>query len=79
MASIHVTEIQQLLAARGEPDALPRSPEGYFLEIRFDQPGVWTGQVDPEFQNRVITAETGYGSVTILFDKEGQLRSIDLS
>jgi hypothetical protein len=79
VASIHVTEIQQLLAARGQGDAVPRSPDGYFLEIRFDRPGELAGVVDPEFQNRVLTVESPFGSVAIVFDDEGQLRSIDLS
>jgi hypothetical protein len=79
VASIHVTEIQRLLAARGQADAVPWGPDGYFLEIRFDRPGVPTGVVDPEFRDRVITADSAFGSVIIQFDEEGQLRSIDLS
>lgn len=79
MASIHVSEIQELLAARGEPEATPHGAEGFFLEIRFDDPARASSAVDPEFQDRVITADCPFGVVTIQFDHEGQLRSIDLS
>ena len=79
MASIHIKEIQQLLADRGEADALPNQPSGFFLEIRFDEPGRSTGVTDPEFVNRILTADCAYGTVTIQFDAEGQLKSIDLS
>ena len=79
MASIHITEIQRLLAERGESDAAPGSADGFFLEVRFDEPGSPAGVVDPEFQNKVLTADCPFGSVTIQFDQEGQLRSIDLS
>jgi hypothetical protein len=79
MASIHVSEIQSLLFDRGERDAKPFQPEGYFFEIRFDQPGERAGVVDSELQNKVITADTPYGLATIQFDDEGQLKSIDTS
>jgi hypothetical protein len=35
MASIHIREIAKLLAGTGEPRV---GGEGYFLEIRFDEP-----------------------------------------
>ena len=81
MATIHVREIQELLAARGEPDALPHElgGKGYFLEIRFDNPGEAAGVVDEAFRDRVLTADCPFGTVTIQFDSEGQLRSVDLS
>jgi len=80
MATIHIEEIQKLLAERGEKDAQPWSGGGYFLEIRFDDslrpPPV---AVDQEFANKVITADSPFGHVTIQFDSHGQLKSIDLS
>lgn len=80
MASIHVSEIQAFLAERGEPDATLHGAEGFFLEIRFDDPArAPSSGVDPEFQDRVITADCPFGVATIQFDHEGQLRSIDLS
>lgn len=79
MASIHITEIQRLLLQQGQADAVPGGDGGFFLEVRFDEPGRSTGVVDPEFQNKVLTADSFYGTVTIQFDDEGQLRSIDLS
>lgn len=79
MASIHISEIQRLLAERGQRDAEPDAQEGFFLEIRFDDPERASGVVDPEFQDKVLTADCPYGSVTIEFDHQGQLKSIDLS
>lgn len=79
MASIHIKEIQRLLAERGEVDALPHSPEGYFLEIRFDAEGTIPRPPDQELQDKVITADSPFGTATIQFDHEGQLRSIDFS
>jgi hypothetical protein len=81
MATIHITEIQRILAERGEKDALPwGSSEGYFVEIRFDDPHAHASTVaDEELIDKVITADCPYGSVTIQFDDRGQLKSIDLS
>ena len=79
MATIHISEIQNVLAERGEIDALPHSPEGYFLEIRFDDPQHPSKVVDEEMKDKVLTADCPYGSVTIQFDSQGQLKSIDLS
>jgi hypothetical protein len=79
MATIHITEIQRMLAERGEKDALPWASGGYFLELRFDDHKRVGGPVDEELKNVVITAECPYGSVTIMFDELGQLRSVDLS
>jgi hypothetical protein len=39
MATIHISEIQRILADRGEKDALSWSSDGFFIEIRFDKPG----------------------------------------
>lgn len=81
MASIHITEIQSILADRGQRDAMPwnGSGEGFFLEIRFDRPDGNLGVVDLECQDKVLSVECAYGSVIIQFDHEGMLKSIDLS
>lgn len=81
MASIHITEIQKILAQQGQKDAIPwnDSGEGYFLEIRFDRPGKSTGVVDLEYQDKVLTVDSEYGNVIIQFDHEGLLKSIDFS
>ncbi|WP_123723009.1 MULTISPECIES: hypothetical protein [Pseudomonas] len=82
MASIHIEEIQKILSAQGNKDALPNQDngEGYFLEIRFDKLNRRiSGVVDEEYKNRVITLDCPYGTVVILCDGEGQLKSIELS
>jgi hypothetical protein len=82
MASIHINEIQEYLSSRGSKDALPNvaNHEGYFLEIRFDDPTKKPSNcIDDEYKNKVITTDCPYGTVTIIFDDEGQLRSLDLS
>lgn len=79
MATIHIKEIAQLLASKGHKDAIGDPKEGFFLEIRFDDPSRKGSTVDPEFKNKVITAECSFGSVTIQFDEKGELRSLDLS
>ncbi|TVQ82130.1 MAG: hypothetical protein EA357_10790 [Micavibrio sp.] len=78
MATIHVSEIQKILADRGEKDALPWAWGGYFLEIRFDDPARQINTVDEELKNKVITTDCPYGIVTILFDKNGELQSIEI-
>lgn len=81
MASIHINEIQSMLAKQGKKDALPHQvcSEGYFLEIRFDEPGKRLGSVDGEYKNKVLSVDCPYGSVLILFDEEGLLKSIEIS
>jgi hypothetical protein len=79
MATLRVTQIQRIVADRGEPDATPHSPGGFFLEIRFDEPGRPRGPVGPEFQNKVLTVDSAFGNVVIQFDEAGQLWSLDLS
>lgn len=79
MASIHISEIKKILAARGEKDAAGTPEGGYFLEIRFDDPAKKSGPVDQDLKNKVITAECPHGSVTIQFDERGELKSLDLS
>lgn len=84
MATIHIDEIEAILRDRGEPDAVRGGPSGFFLELRFDREGeaaslIDIGAADPEFVNRVLTADCPSGSVTIVFDEAGQLRSLDIS
>jgi hypothetical protein len=81
MASIHITEIQRYLANKGAKDALVDQSykEGFFLELRFDDPASRpSGVVDEEFKDRAITVDCPYGTVTILFDSEGLLKSLEL-
>lgn len=82
MASINIEEIQKILSAQGSKDALPNqvNGEGYFLEIRFDSSTRKTsGVADEEYKNKAITLDCDYGTVVILCDEEGQLKSIELS
>jgi hypothetical protein len=79
MASIHFSEIQRLLAEQGQIDAEPGGAEGFFVEIRFDDPQRASDVIDPAFQDKVITADCPYGTVTIEFDHQGLLKSIDVS
>ena len=82
MASIHIEEIQKILFAQGNKASLldQSNGEGYFLEIRFDSSThKASGIVDEEYQDKVITLDCPYGTVVILCDEEGQLKSIELS
>ncbi len=81
MASIHIKELQKYLADKGAKDALlgQRSDEGYFFELRFNNPeSKSSGVIDEEFRDKVITVDCPYGTVTILFDSDGQLESLEL-
>lgn len=78
MASVHISEIQQWLHSSGQPDALP-GPGGTYLEIRFDVESAPVEAIDEEFADKLLTVESPYGSVTIIFDSAGQLRSLDIS
>lgn len=81
MASIHVSEIQRMLVERGEKEASAdaASTEGFFLEVRFDDPTGSGGVVDEEYKNKVLTVHCYLGLATIVFDASGILRSIDIS
>lgn len=81
MASINIEEIQKILSERGCRDALPNQDagEGYFLEINFGKAENLSGIVDREYQNKVLSVDCPYGSVLIIFDEEGLLKSIELS
>lgn len=81
MASIHIEEIRKILAAQGGQDALPHrnNGEGYFWEIRFDNSELKVpGIIDEEYKNKVISLDCPYGTVVIVCDEEGQLKSIEL-
>lgn len=78
MASVHISEIQRWLHRSGQTDALP-GPDGMFLEIRFDVEGTSADAIDEEFADKVLTVESPGGSVTMIFDRAGQLRSLDIS
>lgn len=77
MATIHVRDIMKSLAESGQTDAQPWSGD-FFFEIRFDEPSE-SVLLDAEMAERVITAESPQGTVTITFDDLGQLRSLDIS
>ncbi len=82
MASIHIEEIRTILSEQGNKDAMPNQAngEGYFLEIRFDSATRKASRiVDEEYKDKVITLDCPYGTVVILCDEEGQLKSIELS
>ncbi|MEN3931781.1 hypothetical protein WJT86_12025 [Microvirga sp. W0021] len=82
MATINIEEIQRFLHSKGDKDALPyqNNGEGYFLEIRFDKPNVKDRKyLDEEFKNKVFSVDCAYGSVLILFDENGLLKSIEIS
>ena len=78
MASVHIRDIQRWLAENGQADAVP-GPDGMFVEIRFDDPEA--GVVAPDIENvdRVLTVDAPQGIVTIVFDANGMLRSLDIS
>ncbi len=77
MATVHIRDIQRWLRSAGATDAEPGTV-GMFLEIRFDEPGEEV-VADEDMRNKVITGESPQGSVTIVFDDSGLLRSIDIS
>ena len=80
MASIHVRDLQKILFERGELDAYPPpvGQGGFFLEIRFDD-DTHNPVIDDEYRNKVITTDCYLGTVTIQWDSNGELRSLDIS
>lgn len=76
MASIHIRDIEELLARPTEPQA---GQDGFFLEIRFDEPNTSDDVADDEMRNKVMTAECPQGTVTLVFDDSGLLKSLDIS
>jgi hypothetical protein len=82
MVSVHIKDIQQYF--KGKVDKKTDDSDG-FIEIRFNELGyipVSTNKesvyIDEEFKDRVFTVDCPYGTVTIVFDEYGQLRSIDM-
>ncbi len=73
MATINIDALRTLLKERGQSDA------DDFLEITFLRPDFPASITDDEFQDRVLTVDCPYGTVTIVFDHSGQLRSLDVS
>jgi hypothetical protein len=74
VASIHIREIRSSIAAEGASEEA-----GDFFEIRFDEPGWVDGVVDEDMVDEVIVAQSAQGTVTIVFDSFGALRSLDTS
>ncbi|RJF73312.1 hypothetical protein D3875_18895 [Deinococcus cavernae] len=83
MASIHIREIMEILRARGENDAsMFQNEGGYFLEILTDDPqdtriALESGAIDEEFRDKVISVGSPFGSVLIIFDAAGMLKSLE--
>lgn len=77
MASVHVRDIMKWMTLAGSTDAEPWS-DGFFFEIRFDE-GPPPVTKDAEFAGKVLTVDAPQGTVTIVFNDFGQLRSIDIS
>jgi hypothetical protein len=73
MATISFAEIKKLLAGEGDRE------DTSFVEIRFDDARRESSGIDEEMKNRVITADCTYGSVTLVFDERGQLRSVEIT
>ncbi|WP_417820306.1 hypothetical protein [Terasakiella sp.] len=72
MTEIHISEIVKQFKPKGIDD-------DFFLEISFADPkGTKSGIIDHQYKNAVITTDCPYGGVTILFDDEGQLKSIEI-
>lgn len=76
MARIHIREIQELLRARHDDTD---DPSDNSIEIRFDEESGTDLVADEEMRNKVITGETPQGSVVLVFDDLGFLRSLDIS
>lgn len=72
MATITFEEIKKLLTSSGNLD------DASFIEIRFDGTQPHATAYDEEMKNRVITAECAYGTVTIVFDDRGLLKSVEV-
>lgn len=85
MATIHLKEIMDILASKGQQDAsIYNSKGGYFLEILCNdeqetQTALSSGAADDELANSVISANSAFGTVLILFDAAGMLKSLEFS
>ena len=79
MAQIHITEIIKYLDLKRSEQAGQDKDKGFFLELMFnDLSGKKAGFIDEELKEKVITADCSYGGVTILFDEEGQLKTLEI-
>jgi hypothetical protein len=76
VARIHIREIQRLL--RDLPDNSD-DPSDNSIEIWFDEQSDSDQVADEEMRNKVITGETPQGSLVLVFDDLGLLRSLDIS
>jgi hypothetical protein len=76
VATIHIREIQQLLRGRANNTD---DPSDNSIEIRFDEATESSLVADEEMRNKVITGEAPQGSVVVVFDDLGFLRSLDIS
>ena len=78
MATVHIDDIRRWRSELGDRDALP-GPGGSFFEIRFDSDQVVPTSSDSEYVNQVLTVDSPQGIVTISFDRNGWLKSLDIS
>ena len=85
MATIHIKEIMDYLRDRGEDDAtIYGGKQEYFLEISFvdeqtTRIALNSNAVDEEYVDKVLSVDSAYGTVLIIFDKAGLLSSIEFS
>ena len=75
MATVHIRDIGCWLDSQDGAEKDSKS----FLEIRFDEPAYSREVPDAEMSNKVITADSPQGIVTITWDAQGVLRSLDIS
>lgn len=73
MASITFRELQQVLLRQNQQDVFES------VEIVFSLPGYHTSVIDEEMKDHVITADCPFGSVTIMFDQFGLLKSVEVN
>jgi len=78
MATVHIDDIRRWRSDLGDSDALP-GPGGSFFEIRFDEAHVMRTNPDSEYVDQVLTVDSPQGVVTITFDQNGWLKSLDIS
>jgi NAD(P)H-flavin reductase len=76
VATIHLKEVIEYLSKK---EGANSKNDEFFFELLFSDPdGKKTGVIDEEYKNDVITVDCPYGTVTILFDEEGQLKSLEI-
>lgn len=81
MAKISIDRIQKFLREHGETGSTPFHNDGdsFFLEICFEKEGRIQKVVDDDYKDAVLTVESDYGSVLILFNEFGYLKSIEIA